>query len=66
MTQTLAGMDWSRKFGSKIKIMTATGFDFQPVFNLAKQCVGTIEIKQVMLYLQNHEFGNLPNSYQSG
>ena len=45
----------------KIKFMTATGFDFQPVFNLAKQCVGTIEIRQVMLYLQNHEFGNLPN-----
>ncbi len=45
----------------KIKLMTATGFDFQPVFNLAKQCVGTIEIRQVMLYLQNHEFGNLPN-----
>jgi hypothetical protein len=44
----------------EIKLMTATGFDFQPVFNRAKQCVGTIELRQVMLYLQNHEFGSLP------
>ena len=44
----------------KIKLMTATGFDFQPIFNRAKQCVGTIELKQVMLHLQNREFGNLP------
>ncbi len=42
--------------------MTSTGFDFQPIFNHAKQCVGTIELKQVMLYLQNHEFSSLPKT----
>lgn len=40
--------------------MTTTGFDFQPIFNDAKQCVGTIELVNVMMYLQNHEFGALP------
>ena len=40
--------------------MTTTGFDFQPIFNHAKQCVGTIELINVMLYLQNHEFSSLP------
>ena len=44
----------------EIARMTSTGFDFQPIFNHAKQCVGTIELKQVMLYLQNHEFSSLP------
>ena len=44
----------------EIERMTVTGFDFQPIFNHAKQCVGTIELTQVMMYLQNHEFGSLP------
>ena len=42
--------------------MTTTGFDFQPIFNDAKQCVGTIELVNVMMYLQNHEFGALPKA----
>ena len=46
----------------EITRMTSTGFDFQPIFNHAKQCVGTIELKQVMLYLQNHEFSSLPKT----
>lgn len=45
---------------AEIKRMTATGFDFQPVFNQGKQCIGTIELNQVMMYLQNHNFDSLP------
>ena len=42
--------------------MTSMGFDFQPIFDDTKRCVGTIELKQVMLHLQNHEFGSLPKT----
>ena len=45
---------------AEIKRMTATGFDFQPIFNQGKQCIGTIELNQVMMYLQNHNFESLP------
>lgn len=45
---------------AEIKRMTATGFDFQPIFNRGKQCIGTIELNQVMMYLQNHNFDSLP------
>jgi hypothetical protein len=42
-----------------IETMAVRGFDFQPVFHKGK-CVGTLEIKEIMKYLQNHEFGSLP------
>jgi len=34
--------------------MTSTGFDYQPVFNSEGRCIGTLELKNVMLFLQNN------------
>jgi hypothetical protein len=40
-----------------VEYMTSTGFDYQPVFDKegdAGRCIGTLELKNVMLYLQNN------------
>ncbi len=39
-----------------VEYMTSTGFDYQPVFDKEGdegRCIGTLELKNVMLYLQN-------------
>ena len=49
-------------FQDVVAAMARRGFDFQPVFNEQKQCVGTLELKELMRYLQNNGFSSLPRT----
>ena len=49
-------------FRDVVTSMARRGFDFQPVFNHHKQCVGTLELKELMKFLQNNNFSSLPNT----
>ena len=48
------------RFRDMVADMARRGFDFQPVFNHHKQCVGTLELKELMKFLQNNNFSSLP------
>lgn len=47
--------------GDVIETMARRGWDFQPVFDEGT-CVGTLELKEIMKYLQNNDFASLPTT----
>jgi len=49
-------------FQDVVATMARRGFDFQPVFNDHKQCIGTLELKELMKYLQHNNFSSLPST----
>lgn len=49
-------------FRDVVTNMARRGFDFQPVFNQDKQCVGTLELKELMKFLQINNYSSFPST----